>query len=120
MRLTLCTLAVLTAFTVPLRAQVSGGRTGDQPGIHRRLLIDEPTVQAVRAIYEPGVAEPAGPHAYDVVLLPLTEGVVKLNIAGRPDPLWKPGEAIFIKRGTEHRLVNVGSASIEFITVRIP
>lgn len=101
-------------------AQVRSGRTADEQGIHRSLLVDQPTVQAVRVTYEAGATEPAGVHSYDVVLVPLNHGAVRLNVPDQPDPEWKPGTAIFIKRGTQHRLVNSGETPIEFITLRIP
>jgi quercetin dioxygenase-like cupin family protein len=84
------------------------------------VLVDEPTVQASRVTYAAGAVEPAGTHSYDVVIVPLNRGVIKLDIPGKPDPQWQPGSAIFIKRGTEHRLVNVGKTPIEFIVLRIP
>jgi quercetin dioxygenase-like cupin family protein len=104
----------------PAAAQIKSGKSTTEPGITRRLLVDQPTVHTFRTSYAPGAMESHGPHPYDVVLVPLNSGTIHLNVAGQPDPLWRPGEAIFIKRGTDHQLVNVGKTAIEFVSVRIP
>src|SRR5215813_7376084 len=111
---------VAMAILAPALAQIKGGKTNTEPGITRRLLIDQPTVQTVRTSYAPGARESRGPHPYDVVLVPLNSGSIHLNIPGQPDPAWRPGEAIFIKRGTDHQLVNAGNSAIEFVSVRVP
>ncbi len=101
-------------------AQIQNVPPAEEAGIHRSLLVDQRSVQAARVTYEPGAIEPAGVHPYDVVVVPLNRGVIKLNVPGQPDPIWQPGTAIFIKRGTEHRLANIGKKPIEFITIRVP
>jgi mannose-6-phosphate isomerase-like protein (cupin superfamily) len=110
-------LVLLTASI--LGAQVVGSRTTSAPGITRRVMIDERTVQVVRSTYQPGAVEPAGPHSFDVVCVPLSEGRIEVTVAGKSIP-WKPGEAFFIGRGVEHRLANHGRTAVDFISIRIP
>ncbi len=111
---------VLGVLSFVATAQSANHPPTEERGIHRSVLVDHTTVQAARVTYEAGAIESAGVHPYDVVLVPLNRGVIKLNIPGQPDPNWQPGTAIFIKRGTEHRLANVGSKPIEFIVIRVP
>jgi mannose-6-phosphate isomerase-like protein (cupin superfamily) len=109
--------AVLALTT--LTAQVRDSRTTSDGGITRRLVIDERTVQAVRATYGPGVAEPLGPHSFDVVMVPLTQGEMKVTIAGKTVE-WTIGEPIFVPRGVAHDVVNLGKMPVEFVSIRIP
>src|SRR4029077_21052554 len=44
-----------------LTGQVRDSRTTSEPGITRRLVIDQRTVQVVRSTYQPGAVEPNGP-----------------------------------------------------------
>jgi quercetin dioxygenase-like cupin family protein len=99
-------------------AQVVGSRTTSAPGITRRVMVDERTVQVVRSTYQPGAAEPPGPHPFDVVIVPLCPGKMEVTVAGKSIP-WKSGEAFFIGRGVEHRLANNGSTAVDFISIRV-
>jgi len=100
-------------------AQVRDFRTTSDAGISRRLVIDEKTVQVMRTMYRPGAVEPAGPHSFDVVIVPLTAGNMRVEIAGKP-MAWKVGDPIFVPRGVEHNLSNRGKTAVDFISVRIP
>jgi mannose-6-phosphate isomerase-like protein (cupin superfamily) len=113
-----CLAMALLAFS-PLPAQVRDSRTTTEPGITRRLMIDQRTVQVVRSTYEPGAAEPRGPHRFDVVIVPLSQGNMKVKIAGKSVE-WTIGEAIFIPRGIEHDIANVGKTPLDFVSIRIP
>ena len=100
-------------------AQVRDSRTASEGGITRRLMVDEPSVQAVRSTYRPGATELRGPHRFDVVLVPLSEGKMEVSVAGKSLE-WKIGEAIFIGRGVEHDIANNGKTPVEFVSIRIP
>jgi mannose-6-phosphate isomerase-like protein (cupin superfamily) len=101
-------------------AQVRDSRTTSDSGISRRLVIDEKTVQVVRSTYKSGALEPPGPpHSFDVVLVPLTAGDMRVEIAGKT-VAWKVGEPIFIPRGAEHSLANRGETAVDLVSIRIP
>lgn len=102
-----------------LTAQVRDSRTTSEPGITRRLVIGQGTVQVVRSTYEPGAVEPRGPHPFDVVIVPLSQGNMDAKIAGKSVE-WRAGEAIFIPRGIEHHIANVGKTPLDFVSIRIP
>lgn len=110
-------LAMLIASIVG--AQVVGSRTTSAPGITRRVMVDERTVQVVRSTYQPGAVEPPGPHSFDVVIVPLSPGTMEVTVAGKSIP-WKSGEAFFIGRGVEHRLANDGKTAVDFLSIRVP
>jgi quercetin dioxygenase-like cupin family protein len=109
------TLLVLTTLT----AQVRDSRTTSGPGITRRLVIDQKSVQVVRSTYEPGAVEPRGPHPFDVVIVPLSQGNMAVKIAGK-SAKWAIGEPIFIPRGIEHDIANAGKTPLDFVSIRIP
>ena len=109
---TLIAIAVVTA-------QVRDSRTTSESGVNRRLVIDEKTVQVVRSTYKPGFVEPPGTHSFDVVLVPLTAGNMRVEVAGKTVP-WKVGEPFFIPRGTEHSIANRGKMAVDLVSIRIP
>lgn len=110
--------ALIVSALTSTSAHVAGGQVTAEAGITRRVMIDQPTVQVMRTTYAPGAVEPPGPHAFDVVIVPLTAGHVSVNVAAKPVD-WKIGEAIFIPRGVQHNLANTGKTPIEFVSVRI-
>jgi len=118
-RLTIAISVLSLTIASALYAQVVGSRTTSAPGITRRVVVDERTVQVVRSTYQPGAAEPPGPHSFDVVIVPLSAGFMEVTVAGKRIP-WKSGEAFFIRRGVEHRVANKGRRPIDFISIRIP
>lgn len=108
-------VAFVVSVIVCAQVLVSQTRSAE---ITRRLLVDERAVQVVRSTYPPGAVEPPGPHAFDVVVVPLTSGNMEAVVGGNRIA-WKVGEAFYIGRGVEHHLSNRGTTSVEFITVRI-
>jgi mannose-6-phosphate isomerase-like protein (cupin superfamily) len=62
---------------------------------------------------------PPGPHSFDVVVVPLTAGNMRVEIAGKT-VAWKVGEPIFIPRGVEHNLANRGETAVDLLSIRIP
>jgi len=100
-------------------AQVRNFRTTSDSGISRRLVIDQKSVQVVRSTYSSGALEPPGPHSFDVVIVPLTPGDMRVEIAGRT-LAWRVGEPIFIPRSTEHSLANRGEKAVDLLSIRIP
>jgi mannose-6-phosphate isomerase-like protein (cupin superfamily) len=113
-----CPVMALLALTT-LTAQIRDSRTTSEPGITRRLVIDQRSVQVVRSTYQSGAVEPRGPHSFDVVIVPLSQGDMKVKIAGKSVE-WKIGEPIFIPRGIEHDIANVGKTPLDFVSIRIP
>lgn len=117
-RFLICGAGVLIAMAAVM-AQVRDSRTTSDSGISRRLVIDEKTVQVMRTTYRPGAVEPPGPHSFDVVIVPLVAGNMRVEIAGKP-VAWKVGEPFFVPRGVEHNLSNRGKTAVDFVSIRIP
>ncbi len=115
----ICGAVALTAMAA-VTAQVRNSRmvTSDS-GISRRLVIDEKNVQVVRSTYKAGAVEPPGPHSFDVVIVPLTAGNMRVEIAGKA-VAWKVGEPFFIPRAMKHNLANRGETAVDLISIRIP
>ena len=117
-RFLICGAGALIAMA-GVTAQVRDSRTTSDSGISRRLVIDQKTVQVVRSTYRSGALEPPGPHSFDVVIVPLTPGNMRVEIAGRT-LAWRVGEPIFIPRRTEHSLRNRGETAVDLLSIRIP
>lgn len=117
-RFFLCGAGVLIAMAAAT-AQLRDSRTTSDSGISRRLVIDEKTVQVVRTTYKPGAVELPGPHSFDVVIVPLTAGNMRVEIAGKP-VAWKVGDSFFVPRGVEHNLANRGDTAVDLVSIRIP
>lgn len=114
----ICGAGALMAMTA-VTAQVRDSRTASDSGVSRRLLIDQKTVQVVRSTYKPGTVEPPGPHSFDVVIVPLSAGDMRVEIASKTVE-WKVGDAFFIPRGVEHNLANRGKTAVDIVSIRIP
>lgn len=117
-RFLICGAAALIAIGA-VTAQVRESQTTSDSRVSRRLVIDEKTVQVVRSTWKPGAVEPPGPHSFDVVIVPLTAGNMRVEIAGKP-VAWKVGDPFFVPRGVEHNLANRGDTAVDLISVRIP
>lgn len=117
-RFLICGAGALIAIAAVV-AQVRESRTTSDSGISRRLVIDEKTVQVVRTTYEPGAVEPPGPHSFDVVIVPLTAGNMRVEISGKP-VAWKVGDPFFVPRGVEHNLANRGDTAVDLVSIRVP
>jgi quercetin dioxygenase-like cupin family protein len=117
-RFLMCSAGILIAIAT-VTAQVRDSRTTSDSGITRRLVIDQKKVQVVRSTYKSGAAEPPGPHPFDVVIVPLTAGNMRLEIASKTVE-WKVGEPIFILRGAEHSIANRGETAVDLLSIRIP
>lgn len=117
-RFLICGAVALTAMAA-VTAQVRESRITSDSGISRRLVIDEKSVQVVRSTYKAGAVEPPGPHSFDVVIVPITAGNMRVEIAGKA-VVWKVGEPFFIPRAMKHNLANRGETAVDFISIRIP
>ena len=117
-RFLICGAGALIAIAA-VTAQVRDSRTASTLGISQRLVIDEKSVQVMRTTYKPGAVEPPGPHSFDVVIVPLTAGNMRVEIAGKP-VAWKVGDPIFVPRGVEHNLANRGATAVDYLGVHIP
>lgn len=117
-RFLICGAGTLIAMAMAT-AQVREPRSTSDTGISRRLVIDEKTVQVMRTTYKPGAVEPPGPHSFDVVIVPLSGGNMRVEIAGKPVE-WRVGEPFFVPRGVEHNLANRGETAVDYLGIRIP
>jgi mannose-6-phosphate isomerase-like protein (cupin superfamily) len=105
-----------SAFAICLPVLVQTPPTQSTDTIARSVIVDRGGFQAVRVEYAPGAIEPPGPHAYDVVIVPIDSGM-SLELEGKPAS-WQPGLAILIPRGAPHRIRNASKSRVAFISVR--
>jgi quercetin dioxygenase-like cupin family protein len=116
-------LAALPPFTAASQSQspslpLGAGRPATA-GITRTTLRDDARVAVTRVHLEPNAAEPPHTHATDVVLVPVTTGVIELVIAGRTITSVQPGEVQFVNREVVHSLKNNGQQPFELIAIAI-
>jgi quercetin dioxygenase-like cupin family protein len=100
--------------SVPLGA----GRP-ETAGVTRTQLKDDAKSSVVRVRFMPGAKEPPHTHPYDVILIPVTDGSVDFNVAGKVVSAFGVGNVQFIPREATHHLANTGERPLEFITVAI-
>ncbi len=72
--------------------------------------------QAATITYAPGQAEAPGNHGYDVVLVPVDDGMT-VTLEGAP-VTWTAGAPILVSRGAPHSIVNRTDHKIQFVEVR--
>ncbi|HVH26085.1 MAG TPA: cupin domain-containing protein [Vicinamibacterales bacterium] len=58
-------------------------------------------------------------HATDVVLVPVTAGVIELVIGDRTVTAVQPGEVQFVNRNVVHSLKNSGTQPFELIAIAV-
>ncbi len=59
-------------------------------------------------------------HGHDYVIVPLTDGTVRLETPdGRKNAEMKKGEPYFRSEGVEHDVINAGSAELAFIEIEL-
>ena len=99
--------ALLVAVCLPARAQQKGG----DPGINPTTLLDRAEVRISRVEIQPGATRSM--HAHNDVqfhlYIPLT-GTLQLTIGTDQPVEAQPGQAYFIKGGTQHGFKNTGTS----------
>src|SRR5262245_22257985 len=86
------------------------------PAIPVTVVVDRPGWQVARLEFPSGTAIPEEAHEYDLVLIPLGEGL-SIEVEHRP-AAWMRGTPILITRGAPHRLWNPSPSTVQFICVR--
>jgi quercetin dioxygenase-like cupin family protein len=116
-------LAVLAPFTAasqtPSPSLPLGAGRPETAGITRTTLRDDAKVTVTRVHLNPNAAEPPHAHPVDVVLVPVTPGVVELVIGDRTITSIRPGEVQFVGRDVMHSLKNTGQQPFELIAIAV-
>jgi len=70
--------------------------------------------------FAPGATTGRHRHGYDYVVVPLTEGMLKiLSETGETRAALSPGAAYFRKAGVDHEVVNGGNAPLAFVEIEL-
>ena len=90
------------------------------PSAIATVQADTPEVRVTEWRFAPGTATGHHRHAYDYVVVPLTDGELTIVAAARKSlsPI-KAGQSYFRKAGVEHDVVNETSREIVFVEVEI-
>ena len=96
-----------------------GAGRPDTPGVIRTSLKDDARASVVRVQFEPGAKEPPHTHPYDVMLIPLANRAVELNVGGQSVRALQVGTLHLIPRDVTHSLVNPGNDRLDFITIAL-
>ncbi|MDC3024328.1 cupin domain-containing protein [Alphaproteobacteria bacterium] len=83
--------------------------------------IDNNRVKVTKFFLKPNESTGFHVHTLDYVIVPITDGVLKLinkdNI--QTSATLKAGEPYFREKGVEHNVINIGDKSISFIEIEI-
>jgi quercetin dioxygenase-like cupin family protein len=84
------------------------------------VLIDNDRVRVTRWRFAPGAATGWHKHEYDYVIVPLTDGTLKLvEPEGDKDSDLTIGAPYFREAGVEHDVVNANDHEFAFIEVEV-
>ena len=82
------------------------------------VLVDNESIRVTRWQFAPGAATGWHRHQFDYVVVPLTDGTLKLvEPDGERASELKLGEPYFRERGVEHDVVNANDHEFTFIEV---
>ena len=83
-------------------------------------LIDNGEVRVTEWRFQPGAATGPHRHGYDYVVVPITDGTLRLVTAGgEATAELKKGVAYFRKAGVEHNVINAGAAYLAFVEIEL-
>jgi len=86
--------------------------------IQQSVIAETRTLQALRVKYAPGAADPPGPHVYDVIIVPIEDGLA-VEVEGRRVSSTTPGAPVLISRGAPHRIWNPSSHPVAFVSAHV-
>lgn len=90
------------------------------PGITAIDVLDSADAAVRRVELAPGAREVIHTHPYDFVVVPVTNGRMELQLAGKTETKdYAPGDAFFITRNTPHAVANVGKERFALLGVTI-
>ena len=89
-------------------------------GIVRKPVLDNPQARATHVTFAPGSREPVHMHPYDLVVVPLTPGLMEVLLGPATTVKeFAPGEVIFLPRDVPHSLSSRHTDPIEVVSVGI-
>lgn len=89
------------------------------PGITRTALKDDAKTAVTRVQFAPGAAEVPHTHPYDIMLIPVVDGAVEIQIGGTKITPVKSGEVQFVARDVIHSVANKGKSEFTLIAVAV-
>lgn len=109
--------AALCVVAVALVAQAQTAPAVTRTVVQRHDLKAEGEEQVMALVnMPPGAREGRHTHPAEAVVYVL-EGVITLDVEGKPRAAYKAGESFFIDRGTVHEGMNLGSAPAKAVAV---
>jgi quercetin dioxygenase-like cupin family protein len=107
----LASLALLTLLLVPPALAQTPAQQGEaDPGVRPTRLIDRAEIRVSRVEIAAGAVRRV--HAHDDVIYHLwvpLEGTLQITIGSDAPVTATPGQAFFMKRGTQHGFKNIGT-----------
>lgn len=83
-------------------------------------LLENDEVRVTEWRFQPGAETGHHRHGYDYVVVPITDGTLRLiTAAGEATAELKTGVAYFRKAGVEHNVINGGKAYLAFVEIEL-
>lgn len=89
------------------------------PGITRTALKDDARSTVTRVQFAPGAAEVPHTHPYDIIIIPVMDGTVDIQIGDAKVSAVKSGDVQFVPREVVHFVANKGKTEFALIAVAI-
>lgn len=106
--------AARTAVTGPLPSSPAPA------GITRTMVLENVETRVAQVSFDPGAREEVHTHAFDLVLVQLTEGRVEVLIGADKTVGEHPaGDVLFLPREVPHAIANAGGRAFEIMSVAI-
>lgn len=97
---------------------LAGGRPAT-PGITRTALKDDAKSTVTRVQFAPGAAEVPHTHPYDIIIIPVMDGTVDIEIGNAKISAVKSGDVQFVPRDVVHYVANQGKTEFALIAVAV-
>lgn len=91
-----------------------------RPEARATIQVDNDIVRVTEWRFAPGAETGWHRHAYDYVVVPITDGTLRLEtLQGNMDAELKLGQSYSRNVGVEHNVVNAGARELAFIEVEL-
>jgi len=92
----------------------------EQPAAKASLQVDNERVRVTEWRFRPGAHTGWHRHEYDYVVVPSTDGVLRIvDAAGEHRAELKRGRSYYRAAGVEHDVINAGEAELAFIEIEM-
>lgn len=110
---------LFAALGAAVYAQTQPSTSTPEPGVARRIVVDQKNLRVTKTIREAGSVEAPGTHAMDVLIIPTSAGTAEVSVGGKSLGPWEVGQVFHIPKDAEHHFANTGKTPIHYIAISV-